>query len=157
MKYPEPQQMLGLRAMGKKGLDAYLWQTDIVSNMRIWFLFLVLEPLSQCACWPRLMISGVLVISGNLPRSSDLFLSCRRVAITVTSVKRLSAEINTSALKLLRLHGSPLGMMLNWRVSLGTSAIRVWSVIRPSSALPENCRTSSSRYLEEIANTHVVR
>ena len=23
MKYPEPQQMLGLRAMGKKGLDAY--------------------------------------------------------------------------------------------------------------------------------------
>ena len=24
MKYPEPQQMLGLRAMGKKGLDAYV-------------------------------------------------------------------------------------------------------------------------------------
>ena len=24
MKYPEPQQMLGLRAMGKKGLDAYI-------------------------------------------------------------------------------------------------------------------------------------
>ena len=24
MKYPEPQHMLGLRVMGKKGLDAYL-------------------------------------------------------------------------------------------------------------------------------------
>ena len=27
MKYPEPQHMLGLRVMGKKGLDAYVKRT----------------------------------------------------------------------------------------------------------------------------------
>ena len=30
MKYPEPQHMLGLRVMGKKGLDAYYFTFEIV-------------------------------------------------------------------------------------------------------------------------------